>query len=315
MKKDMQLLRAMSEIRPQYIADAGERTAITNSIPASWRIGGGIAIAACIAASVFILLPGTNGVQMQSAAQPEVTEQTTTTVTELTGTAAVTTVSTETDPRVQTEPLHTEDTVSAIINPSYYPFRELFGESKPSWDTCRFEQIPYTDMLDGKSEYLAQLYDSAKYQTEYQTYQLHNGFLNFKAEPDENCEVLNILYDLPEGSYTVGVTQLWIMDDVLYADLEVYDTGNHDGNPATYVISSVYPAGKLPEIKRVNTTWTVWEDTVGNNAEAQAQSSVYQQFKESVLPLPEGYLQPYLEDQSLPMVTKGSIPIYSIPND
>lgn len=71
MKKNMQLLRAMSEIRPQYIEDAGERTAKTGGITMRWRIAGGAAIAACFAVSAAVLMPGVQNALRDTAASAE----------------------------------------------------------------------------------------------------------------------------------------------------------------------------------------------------------------------------------------------------
>ena len=71
MKKNMQLLRAMSEIRPQYIEDAGERTAKTGGITMRWRIAGGAAIAACFAVSAAVLMPGVQNALRETAASAE----------------------------------------------------------------------------------------------------------------------------------------------------------------------------------------------------------------------------------------------------
>ena len=125
MKKNMQLLRAMSEIRPQYIEDAGERTAKTGGITMRWRIAGGAAIAACFAVSAAVLMPGVQNALRESAASAESpavqTEETTAalmrTAEENETTAAAETALTETDYAAPALTLTTAETALLAENP------------------------------------------------------------------------------------------------------------------------------------------------------------------------------------------------------
>ena len=125
MKKNMQLLRAMSEIRPQYIEDAGERTAKTGGITMRWRIAGGAAIAACFAVSAAVLMPGVQNALRESAASaksPAVqTEETTAalmrTAEENETTAAAETALTEADYAAPALTLTTAETALLAENP------------------------------------------------------------------------------------------------------------------------------------------------------------------------------------------------------
>ncbi len=131
MKKNMQLLRAMSEIRPQYIEDAGERTAKTGGITMRWRIAGGAAIAACFAVSAAVLMPGVQNALRETAASAESpavqTEETTLpaettaalmrTAEENETTAAAETALTETDYAAPALTLTTAETALLAENP------------------------------------------------------------------------------------------------------------------------------------------------------------------------------------------------------
>ena len=131
MKKNMQLLRAMSEIRPQYIEDAGERTAKTGGITMRWRIAGGAAIAACFAVSAAVLMPGVQNALRDTAASAESpavqTEETTLpaettaalmrTAEENETTAAAETALTETDYAASALTLTTAETALLAENP------------------------------------------------------------------------------------------------------------------------------------------------------------------------------------------------------
>ena len=356
MKKDMQLLRAMSEIRPQYIADAGEKTAIPSSIPVSWKIGGGIAIAACIAGSVAVIFPGakippqqpttpaetthqallqettavtttsanrqqwtirdetvtsntagtTTGQTtaqnssshssesvMQSTASVQQTEsaaQTTSAKQNTSSQSAAATSSQSTTETTTTAKLPYHDVV-ALVHASDNPYYYLFDadEREPSWDFCRFEQIGYRDMLNFESTFL-NIDNSEKHEAaEESTYFVDAFWL--LGQPSTSFEevdwtVLNLIFELPESSYQITARSLTVdSEGVLHAALAAYDNSNHDGKTASYQISVIYHKDELPEIKKVETDWIYFIDTVegaqSNAPVYQRYSPVYQQFRDT----------------------------------
>lgn len=195
------------------------------------------------------------------------------------------TTSTTTTTTTTAQPLGYHD-VGIFAFQAQTPYFQLFGADKrqPSWETCRFEQIDYDAMLNCESKLLVRdaLDDDGLAGAELQTYYVETFWLMDLNPVPSPRYVLNLIYDLPQGSFVLGARSLSIdSDGILHAELAAYDNGDHDGRTASYQIPVCYQAGTLPEIKGVVTSWEYFNDTAGKDG--MADSPVYQAFTDALL--------------------------------
>ena len=164
--------------------------------------------------------------------------------------------------------------VTAYFQIAAEPYTVLLGADtrQSSWDICRTEQISLFAMMDLGSALITPANDSAVYQSELYGYYIRAFCLNTETHSDsqpqlpgsENCEVLNLLFDLPGSGYRIGTHALTVdSSGILHGELAVWDPGSEDGSTVTYVLPVVYETGSLPEIRGTDLVWTRFSDPGG----------------------------------------------------